>query len=371
LVDVGGDEFGHVHRFALGGEGPGIDLTPNLDVYNVRGGDGAPGNDGVVFVTVSSKGFSLLHASHLRPPRSLLQTENEAWYPRFSADGSRIAVDTTDHAPGTRDWGVTLVDATDGSEIDTLVEPGGSVNGHCFSPVPGDSRLLVAVHGTGGGLSRAAIWNPDTNETEPLEISGLSGDAEVSPLDWGADGDAILLGIEELGSQHLVVYDVQRRSSRPLDVPAGSYWFPLVRKSMFGDGETVLATQETAARPLTVWAVAGESCRPVLSSGAVPSGVPFESVVFPSRDGTKIQGWLARPATPGPFPAVIHAHGGPHWQVSDTFNPRAQIWVANGFAYFDVNFAARRDAGGSSCSRSRVTLASWSSRTWSLRGPGS
>jgi dipeptidyl aminopeptidase/acylaminoacyl peptidase len=49
----------------------------------------------------------------------------------------------------------------------------------------------------------------------------------------------------------------------------------------------------------------------VLAAGAAPPGRPWESVHFPAPDGTPIQGWLCRPAGAGPFPTILHTHGGP------------------------------------------------------------
>jgi dipeptidyl aminopeptidase/acylaminoacyl peptidase len=58
-----------------------------------------------------------------------------------------------------------------------------------------------------------------------------------------------------------------------------------------------------------------------------------------------VQGWLVTPAGPGPHPAVVHLHGGPHWLVTDSYNPAAQAWADAGYAYLTVNYRGSTGRG--------------------------
>ena len=40
----------------------------------------------------------------------------------------------------------------------------------------------------------------------------------------------------------------------------------------------------------------------------------------------------------GPFPAVVHMHGGPVWVETNGFSPEGQAWLDHGFAYMSVNY---------------------------------
>jgi len=54
----------------------------------------------------------------------------------------------------------------------------------------------------------------------------------------------------------------------------------------------------------------------------------LDQIAFPSRDGTMISGWLARPDGPGPFPAVVALHGcAGLWTASGKMNARESDWI--------------------------------------------
>jgi dipeptidyl aminopeptidase/acylaminoacyl peptidase len=70
----------------------------------------------------------------------------------------------------------------------------------------------------------------------------------------------------------------------------------------------------------------------------VPPGHAWKSVTFPSSDGTIIQAWLSLPEGEGPFPTILHTHGGPTGVMNETFSASAQAWVDHGFAFLTVNY---------------------------------
>lgn len=67
-----------------------------------------------------------------------------------------------------------------------------------------------------------------------------------------------------------------------------------------------------------------------------------ECITWKSPDGLEIQGWLIRPAGPGPHPLVMNIHGGPVWQWRPAWlgRPRAMpmlMLVEHGYAVFYPN----------------------------------
>ena len=70
----------------------------------------------------------------------------------------------------------------------------------------------------------------------------------------------------------------------------------------------------------------------------------FHSVTFPSAGGEgkveNVQGFLMFPAplSEGPFPTVLHMHGGPSNIQLQTYNPAALAWMDAGFAFMTINY---------------------------------
>jgi dipeptidyl aminopeptidase/acylaminoacyl peptidase len=360
LEDESGNELGHVQRVSLDGDRDGddskpVDLTPDWAPYTLRGGDSSRDGRLVAFTPIDAEGFRLAvaPADGSGPTRTLYQSPAEAWEARLSADGAYASVDTTDHNPGVRRWAVSVFDTATGERIGCLVDPdGGSVSAACFAPATGDPRLLVGASRGATGLTRPEIWNPVTGELHVLDVAGFgaaaddaSAPVEVYPFDWSDDGRRVLLGAQRYAEQWLAVHDLETGATTPVDVPRGGYWSPAHRPSFGRDG-SVLVPQETMADPMTVWRWRpGAPAERVLSSGSVPAGHPARSVTFPSADGTTIQAWLITPDGPGPHPAMVSVHGGPHWYASDMFNPEAQAWADEGFAFLDVNFRGSTGRG--------------------------
>jgi dipeptidyl aminopeptidase/acylaminoacyl peptidase len=61
-------------------------------------------------------------------------------------------------------------------------------------------------------------------------------------------------------------------------------------------------------------------------------------VTFTSADSETIQGWLGLPEGPGPFPTILHTHGGPETQTVEYFMPNSQAWLDHGFAWLAINY---------------------------------
>lgn len=78
-----------------------------------------------------------------------------------------------------------------------------------------------------------------------------------------------------------------------------------------------------------------------------------EPVCWPASDGLNIQGWLLLPKGEGPFPLVMHIHGGPvcqwhrHWLGRTSWGLTNVLLLRHGYAVFQPEFRAR--SGFRSC----------------------
>lgn len=74
-----------------------------------------------------------------------------------------------------------------------------------------------------------------------------------------------------------------------------------------------------------------------------------ERLTWPSRDGTRIEGWLMYPygydPGKGPYPLIVTSHGGPHSATGYSFDFKDQYFAANGYFVFDTNFRSSTGYG--------------------------
>lgn len=346
LHDDNGSEVGHVWATSLDGA-EGRDLTPDLPPYTLRGIDTARGDDTVVITTVAPDGFSLwlTHSSGPATPRLLFHSPNEAWNGLISADGQFASIDTTDHNPGVRRFGVTIVATGTGELIGFRTDgPQAPVRGVRFSPVEGDCRLLVSAERT--GFARPSVWNPADGSRIDVDAAGLSGD--VVALDWSDDGSRILLVHVDNGIHQVLEFDLHSRELRPVAHPAGAYFDPDVAAanlnqwaSHYGADGNLRLLRQRFDQPLTVLEVDRRTgqVRPQARPAAEVAGVQATSHTVRSADGTPVQLWVCRPPhAEGPLPLVLKLHGGPNLVSVDCYNPDAQAWADSGVAFASLNY---------------------------------
>jgi dipeptidyl aminopeptidase/acylaminoacyl peptidase len=65
-----------------------------------------------------------------------------------------------------------------------------------------------------------------------------------------------------------------------------------------------------------------------------------ESIVYTSKDGTTVNGWIMKPAKfveGEKYPLIVEVHGGPHTLYANTFFHEMQLLAAQGYGVFYVN----------------------------------
>ena len=350
MQDKAGDEIGHLVRMPWEG-GSAEDLTPEMEPYSAFGMSTSRGGNLIGTILSNDSGFHLLvfpvgEGDAIGTSRELHRSRKIMFGPSFS-HGGEIAVLTSTERSGFQHTGLVAVDTASGRLIAELWEDGCSIGALGFSPLPGDFRLLATSTRT--GYTRPFLWEPVSGEISDLALPDFSGG--VSPLDWSVDGKRILLAQSESSVQRLAILDMATGEFTGLDHPSGFYGIgpPFAAGVTLNNGE-ILAVWQDSTHPPELVALdsrTGEQRRTLLPGGKVPPGHPWRSVTFRSTDGETIQGWLAVPDGPGPFPTILHTHGGPETQTVEYFIPYSQAWLDHGFAWLAINYRGSTGFGRS------------------------
>jgi dipeptidyl aminopeptidase/acylaminoacyl peptidase len=74
-----------------------------------------------------------------------------------------------------------------------------------------------------------------------------------------------------------------------------------------------------------------------------------ERLLYPSYDGMPIEGWLLYPygydPGAGPYPLIVHSHGGPHSASGYGFDFKHQLFAAHGYFVLQANFRSSTGYG--------------------------
>jgi len=334
-----GDEIGHYVRVPFEGGEP-EDITPDLPPYSSWSLHANPASTLIGLTAADADGFHV-YCVDLGPegamgaPRLLYRSQRLLFGPYLSC-GGEIAVLASTERTGVQRYSLIAFDRAAGQQIGELWDGSeSSLEAVAFSPVSGDLRLLATTDRT--GVKRPLIWNPRTGERTDLALGELEG--EIIPLDWSSDGGRVLLCQFNRAVQQLTIYDLLSATLTSLDHPGGR--FELSGATYWGPGDEIYAQWEDSTHPSQLVALNGrtgiQECV-VLPAGEVPPSRPWRSVTFTSSDGQPIQAWLGLPDGEGPFPAVLHTHGGPAYVTTEGFSPASQVWLDHGFAYLSVNY---------------------------------
>lgn len=342
LDDRQGDEIGHLVRVPYEGGIP-EDLTPDLAPYAVPFESDVFGlslsQDGTTlgFSTATADGFHFYlmaagEAGNTNTPRHVYRAEKLFVGPRVSAGGELAVLASTETGVGMQ-YSLLAFDTASGQLIGRLQDAASSILPVQFSTCAGELRLLAMTSAT--GYYRPLLWNPRTGERLDLPLPELDGD--VFPCDWSADGRRILLKQFSRAVPRLFVYDLERGAVLRLEHPP----YGELSNACFGPEGTIAAICEDPTQPAHIVALddtTGDLRRVLLAAAAAPLRYPLHSVTFPSSDGQLIQAWLGVPVGAGPFPTILHVHGGPDIVATGGYWDGAQAMLDHGFAFLSVNY---------------------------------
>ncbi|MGH3886500.1 MAG: alpha/beta hydrolase family protein, partial [Pseudonocardiaceae bacterium] len=262
------------------------------------------------------------------------RSEHDAGVGALSRDERLLAIMHSEHGDS-RHPAVRVLDAGQGSTGTTVAEkadgPGKGLNVLGFSPLKGDTRLLLTHERR--GQTELLIWDvaADTETELALELPG-----EVT-ADWYPDGAALLVLHRHRARSTLHRYDLVTGQLTALDTPAGTVDGAGARP----DG-TVEYAWSCAAEPPVIRARHADGTGRVLlrpQGAPAPGSVPLADQFLPTPQGT-VHALVARPGgTPrGRLPTVFLLHGGPQAADEDRFSAIRALWLDAGFAVVHVNY---------------------------------
>jgi dipeptidyl aminopeptidase/acylaminoacyl peptidase len=340
LADQGGNEIGRYVRVGFHG-GDREEVTRHVPPYSSWGLNTGRSGKMIGFITADGQGYHLFVATvgdggNVGAPRKIHHNGKLTQGPTFSRN-DEIAVVTTTERSETLHFGIQAIDTSTGTLIAELWEEGdSSVQAAFFSPLPGDFRLLAVSDRSGS--KRPFLWDPYTGERIDLEVGSLAG--EVFPLDWSRDGKMLLLCQVEQAVQKFHLYDLSDMRLVTVKQPDGTGGLTEDSASYFGPENEIYTQWQDSANPPRTVAIDPQSgdMRTIFAPAEVPPGHAWKSITFTSSDGQQIQGWLGLPDGQGPFPTILHTHGGPDSVAIQTFAPGSQAWMDHGYAFLTINY---------------------------------
>ncbi len=348
LDDKQGNEIGHIVRVPFE-NGEALDLTPDLPLYSSFSLASSGSGNRFGFTAATADGFSIYSLEtkangEISTPHQLFNSRKIAGGPIYSYGGEIAIVVTTDRAT-VQHYNLLAFDTITGEQISELWDgPGTSLEPVRFSPQPGDLRLTGTTNRS--GVRRPFIWNVRTGERIDLDLNKFAG--EVFPVDWSHDSRNLLLCQFDQAVQQLYLYDLMAKVLTKYNHPGGTFSSFDGIGTYFGSGDEIFAQWQDAAHPAQLIALnaqTGAKTRTVLAAGEVPPGHAWKSITFPSSDGQMIQGWLGVPEGRGPYPTILHTHGGPEAVMTEMYGPGSQMWMDHGFAFLTINYRGSTSFG--------------------------
>lgn len=266
--------------------------------------------------------------------------------PSWSPDGSRIAFYSNRGQDPDRnnEFGLYTVEPRSGATPRLVTKFQGDAGDSSWMSPPvwrpdgreiayitaGDPKLIyysvhnIAVVSSDGGEARLVTKSLDRNVTDPS---------------WSADGRSIYFLLEDDLNQVLARITVASgKVERVLDGQRESLDYDLGAKGR------IALLDSNVKLPDAVFAVEGKQLRQLSHQNdewlANVTLAAMEPISFPSKDGTRISGFVVKP--PGyvanqRYPTLLWIHGGPVSQYSNSFTLPWQIFAAHGYVVVAAN----------------------------------
>lgn len=201
----------------------------------------------------------------------------------------------------------------------------------------GTKRTLTSSETT---MEDTHLWVMNADGSHRRELDTGIDNRQGAPR-WSPDGSSLYFTVQERGAVRL--YRVPIGGGQPRRVigdrgTVGSW-------SIAKDNALAYALS-TSSGPAELYISRGDGAGLALTSLnhdllATKKIGEVESFTFRSVDGLEIEAFLTKPADLQPsskHPLIVMMHGGPHGQQGASFNSKAQVYAAHGYATLMVNY---------------------------------
>lgn len=338
LDDEQGNEIGHYVRVPFMGGAP-QDITPNLPPYASFSINQSLNGKKLGFTSAGKNGFQFYlmdtdESGKLGEPRLLYTSPALSFGPILTRNADYAVIATSERSKSTDMclMAFNLADSSPEQKVLILEEADGSLSPVGFSPVAGDTRFLADTDVS--GYNRPVIWDVKTGDRLDIPLDNIEGD--INTWGWSDDGKRLLLAHLHQAVYQLYIYDLDKSLLHAVKTPKGSYFGGYFST----DGTEIFTTWSDATHPAHIIAINIETgaSRTILGAGDVPPSREWRSIQVKSTGGATIQAWVATPEGAGPFPTILHTHGGPTAVQTEGFSASAQTFLDHGFAWVSVNY---------------------------------
>jgi len=337
LLSEDGSEEGHVH--AIGWEsGEAVDLTPQLPPYTCFEIAVAAQKNAMAFVASLAHENGLVvidRSTSTASVRTVFSTSAQLVSAALDSNACYTAVACSiPREDGKEAWDILLFSLDSNTEAARW----SFEDGHAFplAIVSGKYGKRVLVTTNMRGFEEPAWVQEKAQGPEFLQDHGS---CDVYTLAIDAPSRTLLCCRVKDAKHTLSIVD-HMLPGKPCGPSTGSFDLFFGGGHILSDGSLLLRHQSSTEPPSLLQLPAEAGQQPVCFLQAIsPHCHPFESITFPTADGTPVQAWVARPREgQHPTPFVIDVHGGPNGVALDAFSPEAQAWLDHGVGYCGVNY---------------------------------
>jgi dipeptidyl aminopeptidase/acylaminoacyl peptidase len=318
--DSGGNEFQQLHRFDLATR----DVTLLTDGGRSQNGgiSWSTRGDRIAYGSTRRNGTDrdlyVMDPLDPRSDRRVLEVQGGGWsVADWSPDDRTLIASQSLSVAQSRVW---LLDVESGRL--QLLAPRDTMQHVVFtsSRFARDGQRVYAISDQGSEFRRLGWIDPGSGAWTPM-TTGI--DWDIERFDLSPDGKTIVFAVNEAGVSKAYRYDVARRRTRALPLPAGLVsgltWHPA--------GGVIGFTMSSARSTADAWSydlATGKLTRWTESEmgGIDPASLQEAGVIrWQSFDGLQISGLYTRPPArfAGPRPVMIEIHGGPEGQARPGF----------------------------------------------------
>jgi dipeptidyl aminopeptidase/acylaminoacyl peptidase len=353
-LDEGGNEQNDIHAIDRDGEAEAVVTSDGQNALRDVGPDGE-----TLLVGSTREGQMNLYVHDLDSSETerITDYDRAVWGGTIGPDGERIAYASNEtDDPENIDAYVADIDGSDARKL-----PVGEIGAET-APVdwgPDGERLLLSDNTE--DRTRVGVYDLDSEA-----VRWYGTDEEESPTAFTEDGERVLATRERDAAVMPVVYDVETGEGRELDLPEGvaAFGSPMGGSVTVGEDRVLLTHTTPTRRPeLLVYDLDSDETETLLEPDHGPfspeefadaeyftvdsDGVPETPAEAVDHDpyDTLEIGALLYDPGTRPAPLIVNPHGGPRGQDQKRFDLYTQFLAQQGYAVLKVNYRGSTGRG--------------------------